>query len=77
VISPSQGRYLTQTQNIYIFNLCVGTLGAAATAGLLYQPRMIGDGDYGEIGDMKIGRGNRSSRIKLAPSATLSTINPT
>jgi hypothetical protein len=24
--------------------------------GLLYQPRMIGDGDCGEIGGMKIGR---------------------
>jgi hypothetical protein len=25
---------------------------------LLYQPRMIGDGDCGEIGGMKIGREN-------------------
>jgi hypothetical protein len=30
--------------------------------GLLYQPRMIGDGDCGEIGGMKIGRENQSSR---------------
>jgi hypothetical protein len=45
---------------IYIFfNLCGGTLGTAATTGLLYQPRMIGDGDCGKIGGMKIGRGNR------------------
>jgi hypothetical protein len=41
---------------IIFFNLCCGTLDTAATTGLLYQPRMIGDGDYGEIGGMKIGR---------------------
>jgi hypothetical protein len=29
-----------------------------ATTGLLYQPRMIGDDDCGEIGGMKIGKGN-------------------
>jgi hypothetical protein len=44
----------------FIFNLWHGALGTAATAGLLYQPRMIGDG--GEIGGMKIGRGNRRTR---------------
>jgi hypothetical protein len=33
------------------------SLGTAATTGLLYQSRMIGDGDCGEIGGMKIGRG--------------------
>jgi hypothetical protein len=43
---------------IFFFNLCCGTLGTAATTGLLYQPRMIGDGDRGEIGEMKIGKGN-------------------
>jgi hypothetical protein len=37
--------------------------------GLLYQPRMIGDGDCGEIGGMKIGRGNRKTRRKPAPAA--------
>jgi hypothetical protein len=37
--------------------------------GLLYQPRMIGDGDYGEIGGMKIGRGLRSTRRKPAPAS--------
>jgi hypothetical protein len=37
--------------------------------GLLYQPRMICDGDCGEIGGMKIGKGNRSTLRKpaLAP----------
>jgi hypothetical protein len=47
------------------FNFCGGTLGTAAT---LYQPRVIGDGDCGEIGRMKIGRGNRSTRRKPAPA---------
>jgi hypothetical protein len=50
---------VTGFQSIFFFfNLCGGTLGTAATTGLLYQPRMIGDGDYGEIAGMKIGRGN-------------------
>jgi hypothetical protein len=30
---------------------------------------MIGDGDCGEIGGMKIGRGNRSTRRKPSPAA--------
>jgi hypothetical protein len=46
----------------FFFNLCGGTLSTAATTGLLYQPRMIGDGDCTEIGGMKIGRGNRNTR---------------
>jgi hypothetical protein len=33
-----------------------GTWGTAATTGLLYQPRMIGDEDCGEIDGMKIGK---------------------
>jgi hypothetical protein len=45
-----------------------GTLGTAYTTGLLYQPRMIGDGDCGEIGGMKMGRGNRSTRRKPSPA---------
>jgi hypothetical protein len=43
------------------------TFGTVATTGLLYQPQMIGEGDCGEIGGMKIGRGNRSTRRKAAP----------
>jgi hypothetical protein len=41
----------------------------AATSGLFYQPQMIGEGDCGAIGGMKIGKGNRSTRRKpaLAP----------
>jgi hypothetical protein len=38
-------------------------LGTAATTGLLYQPRMIGEGDCGDICGIKIGRGNRSSKL--------------
>jgi hypothetical protein len=35
--------------------------------GLLYQPRMIDDDEYGVVGGMRIGRGNRSTRRKPAP----------
>jgi hypothetical protein len=40
----------------------------AATTGLLYQPRMIGDGHCGDIGGIEIGKGNRSTRRKPAPA---------
>jgi hypothetical protein len=50
----------------FFFNLSGGTVGTAATAGLLYQPRMIGDGDCAEIGGMKISKENRNTRRKLA-----------
>jgi hypothetical protein len=45
----------------------VNPLGTAATTCLLYQPRMIDDGDCGAIGGMKIGMGNRNTRRKPAP----------
>jgi hypothetical protein len=35
---------------------------------LLYHPPLIGDVDCGEIGGMKIGRGNRSTRRKPDPA---------
>jgi hypothetical protein len=35
---------------------------------LLYQPRMIDDDEYGAVGGMRIGRGNRSTRRKPAPA---------
>jgi hypothetical protein len=39
------------------FLICVvGLWGTAAITGLLYQPRMIGECDCGEIGGMKTGR---------------------
>jgi hypothetical protein len=53
---------------INLINLCCGILGTTATTGLLYQPPMIGEGDCGEIGGMKIGRGNQSTRRKPAPA---------
>jgi hypothetical protein len=57
--------------------MCGGTLATAATTGLLYQIRMIGDGDCGEIGGMKIGRqGKPKYSEKTCPSDTLSTTNP-
>jgi hypothetical protein len=57
--------YLTAVLFFYWWG---GTLGTAATAGLLYQPRMIGDGDCGEIGGMNIDKRNRSTRRKPAPA---------
>jgi hypothetical protein len=51
-------------------------LGTAATTGLLYQPRMIGDGDCGEIGGMKIGRGTEVLGQNL-PQHHFATTNPT
>jgi hypothetical protein len=56
---------------LFFFNLCGGTLSAAATTGLLYQPRMMVDGDCGEIGGIKIGMGNRSTRRENLPPAPL------
>jgi hypothetical protein len=53
---------------MFFFNLCGGTLGTAASTGLLYQLRMIGEGDCGEIGGMKIGKGDRSPLRKPAPA---------
>jgi hypothetical protein len=43
-------------------------VGTAATSGQLYNPHMIDEGDCGAIGGIKIGRGNRSTRRKLAPA---------
>jgi hypothetical protein len=50
----------------FFSNLWGGTLGTAATTGVLYQPRMIGNGDCGEIGGMKIGRRNRKISLLQA-----------
>jgi hypothetical protein len=33
-----------------------------------HKPQMIGEGDCGAIGGMKLGRGNRSTRRKSAPA---------
>jgi hypothetical protein len=52
-------------------NMKVGLSPRRPLFGLLYQSRMIGD-ECGAVGGMTIGRGNRSTRRKLA---TLSSIN--
>jgi hypothetical protein len=39
-------------------------LGTVATIGLLYQTRMIDDGDCGATGEMKIGWANQNARRK-------------
>jgi hypothetical protein len=44
------------------------SLGTAATSGLLHKPQLIDGSDCGAIGEMKIGRGNRSTRRKPAPA---------
>jgi hypothetical protein len=47
------------------FLICaVGIWVLRPLTGLLYQPRMIGDGDCGELGGMNFGRGYRSTRRK-------------
>jgi hypothetical protein len=51
---------------VIISEVRLSPLGTAATAGLLYQPQMIDDGDCGAIGGMRIGRGNRSTRKESA-----------
>jgi hypothetical protein len=53
---------------IVVSGVRLSPLGTAATTGLLYQPQMIDDGDCREIGGMKIGRGNRSTRRKPTPA---------
>jgi hypothetical protein len=53
----------------YFVLICaVGLWALRPLTGLLYQPRMIGDGDCGETGGVKIGRGNRSTMRQPAPA---------
>jgi hypothetical protein len=53
------------------------SLGTPAPTSLLYQLRMMDDGDCLEIGGMKIGRVKRSTRRSLPERhVTLSTTNP-
>jgi hypothetical protein len=33
----------------------------------MYQPRMIDDDEFGTVGGLRIGRGNRSTRRKPTP----------
>jgi hypothetical protein len=57
-VDTSRGVYLLTCLLKIKLNLCGETLCTAAGTGLLYQLRMIGDGDCGKIVGMKIGRGN-------------------
>jgi hypothetical protein len=54
---------------IIVSGVRLSPLGTAATTGLLYEPQMIDEDDCGEIGGMKIGRGNRSTGRKPAPAS--------
>jgi hypothetical protein len=73
---PCRRKVLHEQKNIknkvhyyyYFFISWVGFFGTAATTVLLYQPQMIVDGDCGNIGGKKIGRGNRSTRRIPAPA---------
>jgi hypothetical protein len=53
---------------LYFFYCWWGGTKSLGTSGLLYKPEMIDEDDCGAIGGMKIGRGNRSTRRKLAPA---------
>jgi hypothetical protein len=53
---------------IIISGLGLSPLGTVATSGLLYKPQMIEEGDCEAIGGMNIGRGNRSTQRKPAPT---------
>jgi hypothetical protein len=76
IIVKHSGRNEDQKKFFSFFILSgdeIESLGTAANIGLLYESQMIGDGDCLEIGGMKIGRGNRSTRRKpvLAPRSSI------
>jgi hypothetical protein len=56
-----------QAGHLFLGGVRLSPLGTSATVGLLYQPRMIDDDDYGAVGGMRIDKGNRSTRRKPAP----------
>jgi hypothetical protein len=63
---------------VLFFNFCGGTLVTAATTGLLYLLRMIGDGDCVEkLVEWILAGETEVLGDKTYPSATLSTTNPT
>jgi hypothetical protein len=71
VKKPAHYKCLVNKPIFFSFLLLVGwdlVPCTAAISGLLCQPQMIGEGDYGAIGGMKIGGGNRSTRRKPAPA---------
>jgi hypothetical protein len=52
----------------FFFYMIMLPASTAATSGLLYQPQMIGEGNYGAIAGIKIGKENRNTRRKPAPA---------
>jgi hypothetical protein len=66
--SPVQGVLAIVYFIIILSGVRLSLLVLRPLTGLLYQPHMIGDGDCGEIGGMKIGKGNRRTRRKPAPT---------
>jgi hypothetical protein len=69
-ISGPVNRFL-HLSDISIWFFCgagLSPLGTAATSGLFYKPQMTDEDDCGAVGGTKIGRGNRSTRRKLAPA---------
>jgi hypothetical protein len=68
-VTPFVDALMSGSCSKYFFLISgVGLWVLRPLTGLLYQPRTIGDGDCGETGGMKIGRGNRSTRRKPAPA---------
>jgi hypothetical protein len=51
---------------IFVVGWGLSPLCTAAITGQLYQPQIMDDGHCGAIGGMNMGRGNRSTRIRLA-----------
>jgi hypothetical protein len=68
ISSPGPGQSSGRCHLIFFLICALGFWVLRPLTGLLYQSRMIGDGDCGEIGGIKIGRGNRRTRRKPAPA---------
>jgi hypothetical protein len=66
-LDGSQPDSFTQPFFFFLVSLNGVKLDSRPLFGLLYQPRMINDGDCRAIGAMRIGRGNRSTRRKSTP----------
>jgi hypothetical protein len=69
-VSFSSELWITRTCLFFLISwggVRLSPLGTSATVGLLYQPRMIDDDDYGAVDGIRIGKGNRSTRRKPAP----------
>jgi hypothetical protein len=58
-------------RNYFFFFLMWGEAGVLMVRrplfGLMYQPQITDDDECGAVGEMRIGKGNRSTRRKPAP----------